>query len=38
MEDQYSFPGDEEAFSLGINPKTTRIAVILLATIITAAG
>jgi iron complex transport system permease protein len=30
--------GDEEAFSLGINPKTTRIAVILLTTTITAAS
>jgi iron complex transport system permease protein len=30
--------GDEEAFSLGVNPKATRIAVILLTTIITAAS
>lgn len=30
--------GDEEAFSLGINPKAVRIAVILLTTIITAAS
>lgn len=29
--------GDEEAFSLGINPKRIRIAVILLSTIITSA-
>jgi iron complex transport system permease protein len=30
--------GDEEAFSLGISPKTARIAVILLTTTITAAS
>ncbi|HWR30918.1 MAG TPA: iron ABC transporter permease [Negativicutes bacterium] len=29
--------GDEEAFSLGVNPQATRIAVILLSTVITAA-
>jgi len=29
--------GEEEAYSLGVNPKATRIAVILLSTVITAA-
>lgn len=29
--------GEEEAYSLGVNPKVTRIAIILLSTVITAA-